>query len=441
MLDSSTVFFCIQCGAQNQENAIFCITCGQVLYRDQKVSVSKGARKWWPPSVFFFSSLAIVLLILTFLVARLPKQTVQIPVVPSDAVSKVNKPAFSKAVLTIVGIDRHGSAVSQGSGFILSPDGVGGSNYHVLKGASKAVAECCGGRTFEIVSVEGADLIKDLVVFQLRDIGETAKPKNLDPLALGSSRDISIGEKVLVIGSPQGLENTVSDGIVSAIREYKSVRYLQITAPISAGSSGGPVLNENGHVVGIATFQFERGQNLNFAVAAEHLRPLLDQHLGLSLFDFQAVLTQAQGRRQATSVREQGRETPVKVPEADNFTGQFGGIVHNQSAGLSAEFGLIVREDSGSLSGCMGVKQPLFGSGPLSGISARSDVSFVVKSAVGTITFTGHRSGDSVMGTYTVEHENRPRESGTFSLRKLKSEGLARDFDRATCPTDAEMGR
>jgi S1-C subfamily serine protease len=178
---------------------------------------------------------------------------------PSEAPRKIGP--IDEAVLTIVGLDRSGSAMSQGSGFVLSSDGLAGSNYHVLRGVTEAVAECCNGRKFEIRSVEGADLSKDLVVFQLYERGSSQKPQDLPYVTLGSSSDVSVGEKVIAVGSPQGLENTVSDGILSAVREYESVRYLQITAPISPGSSGGPVLNASGKVVGVATFQFERGQN------------------------------------------------------------------------------------------------------------------------------------------------------------------------------------
>jgi len=87
----------------------------------------------------------------------------------------------------------------------------------------------------------------------------------------------------------------------------------------------------------------------------------------------------------------------------------------------------------------MGVKQPLFGSGPLSGHAAGSDVSFVITSAIGEITFVGRRRADAITGTYRVEHESRSTELGTFTLAKVESEGLASDFERQKCPTDAEV--
>jgi hypothetical protein len=130
--------------------------------------------------------------------------------------------------------------------------------------------------------------------------------------------------------------------------------------------------------------------------------------------------------------QDQGRPS-VKITE------QFGGIVHNQSSDISAEFGIIIQDAGGALSGCMGVKEPLFGSGPLSGRATAGDVSFVATSAIGKITFVGQRRADAISGTYKVEHESGPTELGTFTLSKVKSEGLASDFERQRCPTDAEV--
>jgi len=89
-------------------------------------------------------------------------------------------------------------------------------------------------------------------------------------LALGSSSTAIEGQRVLVIGNPEGLEGTVSDGIISAFRSGRSM--IQITAPISPGSSGSPVLDEAGNVIGIATQVLKEGQNLNFAISAETIR-------------------------------------------------------------------------------------------------------------------------------------------------------------------------
>jgi Flp pilus assembly protein TadD len=91
-------------------------------------------------------------------------------------------------------------------------------------------------------------------------------------LLLARLKDVAVGSPVLAVGHPQGLEFTVSDGIVSAVREIENgLTLIQITAPISPGNSGGPILDRNGRVLGMATAFFTEGQNLNFAVSAENI--------------------------------------------------------------------------------------------------------------------------------------------------------------------------
>jgi len=393
-----------------------------------------GRRKWL---IIAFLLLGLAVVIVVLLTPKSEK------VSPSTEVVKVSLPPaqlVDAPVLTIVASNQRGTVVSQGSGFIITSDGLAGSNYHVIKGAVQAVAECCNGRVFEIRSIEGVDLEKDLVLFQLYERGITHKPQDLPHVTLGSSKDVTVGQKVIAIGSPQGLENTVSDGILSAVREYKSIRYLQITAPISPGSSGGPVLSESGKMVGVATFQFERGQNLNFAIDAEHIRPLIDQHFGVSLTAFQRTFGRTgQEKRSVVNSEATHGASRDEYSEVAPLTGQFGGIVHNQSVNLSAESWALVRDDEGFLSGCMGVKQPLFGSGPLSGFVQGSDVYFVVTSSIFEIQFTGTQKGGSVTGTYIVKHEGSPDQQGRFTLQKANSKGPESSFDTANCPTDAEI--
>lgn len=444
------MIFCINCGARNEVDAIFCLSCGQPLYRDSKGAALRTKRKRRLRWLFFAASVlvgVIVLCILSFLGSSdLSKKTAGSLTEPPQTIPAVADKALpsitDKAVLTIVGTNRTGTSEKQGSGFILTADGLAGSNYHVLKGVSHAVAACCDGRVFEIRSVEGVDLDKDLVIFQLYEKGSQYKPHNLPHVILGTSRDSTIGERIITIGSPEGLENTMSDGILSAVREYDAVRLLQITAPISPGSSGGPVFNGAGKVIGITTFQFTKGQNLNFAVAAEHIQPLLNQNLNVSLSAFQSFADKTQ-REQARVAASHATEAPSEKSQsvARPLTGEFAGVVHNLPANVSAGFVILVNESDGVVSGCMGVKQPLFGSGPLSGFVDGADVSFVVVSAIGKITFTGRRKQAEITGTYIVEHEGSPNEDGTFTLRRIRSEGLGPNPNTASCPTDAEMNQ
>jgi len=121
-------------------------------------------------------------------------------------------------------------------------------------------------------------------------------------------------------------------------------------------------------MIGVATFQFERGQNLNFAIAADYIQPLLDQHFQVSMKEFQTIVRRAQRQQRGAATSSVG-DTPQPDQRSDEspLTGQFGGIVHNQTADISAEFGVVVLDREGILTGCMGIQQPLFGSGPLRG--------------------------------------------------------------------------
>ena len=129
------------------------------------------------------------------------------------------------------------------------------------------------------------------------------------------------------------------------------------------------------------------------------------------------------------------------IASASDFTGQFSGVVHNTSLNQSAEFGLVVRDDDGALSGCMIVVHPLYGSGPLTGFETGNRISFAVTSSIGRIDFVGSRQGAAIDGSYTVKHADGATEDGTFELRKAKPEGPARSFDTARCPTDAEVNK
>jgi hypothetical protein len=114
-------------------------------------------------------------------------------------------------------------------------------------------------------------------------------------------------------------------------------------------------------------------------------------------------------------------------------------VIHNRSFDISAEFAILVRDDAGRLSGCILIKDPLFGSGPLRGYADADRVSFSVESAIGKIIARGLRSKDKISGTYVVAHYGaRPDEEGTFTLQKASS-GVPRTFPAAKCPTDAEV--
>ena len=157
-----------------------------------------------------------------------------------------------------------------GSGFFVR-DNLIATNYHVIEGAARGRAKLVGQfSTYTIEGVTATDKTNDLALLKVTVYG-------INPLPLGNSSDVKIGETVYVAGNPKGLEGTFSDGIISSRRDQYSKERLQMTAPISPGSSGGPVLNSKGEVIGVSFMTLVGGQNLNFAIPSRYLTELLTE--------------------------------------------------------------------------------------------------------------------------------------------------------------------
>jgi tetratricopeptide (TPR) repeat protein len=195
------------------------------------------------PNQFLFLAIMLVLLLPAVLLAD------------AEDIFKEN----SKAVVVIISYDSKGIPIGQGSGFVVREDGAVITNYHVISNAV-SIEIIVEDKIFELEGFLSIDKENDIVVLK-------ANAQGLVSVKIGDISKAHIGEKVYVISSPQGLENTISDGILSGGRKSGTERkILQITAPVSEGSSGGPVFNKNGEVIGIATFILKDAQNLNFAM-------------------------------------------------------------------------------------------------------------------------------------------------------------------------------
>jgi tetratricopeptide (TPR) repeat protein len=182
------------------------------------------------------------------------------------------------AVVTVIVYDIHQEVAGIGSGFFIDEYGHLITNYHVLDGRYAARVKTADGNLYPIKLIvadnKATDLVKVLVDIPRKKFKWV---KTADSLP-------SIAEQILVVGSPMGLEQTVSEGIVSSIRKIPTVgEFFQMSAPISSGSSGSPVINLKGQVVGVATFQMVQGQNLNFAVAAKSVSKLKPVKTGMSM--------------------------------------------------------------------------------------------------------------------------------------------------------------
>ena len=184
----------------------------------------------------------------------------------AQTVQEIAKKAFRSTVLLVME-DANGQPLSLGSGFFVR-DGEIASNLHVVEGAARGYAKLVGEKTkHAIEGITAVDPERDLVVLKITAGRSQA-------LSLGNSDAVQVGESVYAVGNPQGLEGTFSQGIVSSIREVGTDKLLQISAPISPGSSGGPVLNVKGEVIGVSVATFRVGQNLNFAIPSNYLKIL-----------------------------------------------------------------------------------------------------------------------------------------------------------------------
>jgi S1-C subfamily serine protease len=164
--------------------------------------------------------------------------------------------------------DASGQSISIGSGFFVLPDVVA-TNWHVVDGTTHGYAKRIGDAThYPVAGAVALDKQHDLVLLKIT--GSTSTP-----LELADPEAVAIGDRVFTVGSPRGYEGTFSDGIVSGIRTSGVAQLLQITSPIARGSSGGPVVNVRGRVVGVTVALVEGEQNLNFALPISYVMPLL----------------------------------------------------------------------------------------------------------------------------------------------------------------------
>jgi S1-C subfamily serine protease len=183
---------------------------------------------------------------------------------------EIAKKTFPSTV-SIVALDKSKQPISLGSGFVVDKGKVI-TNVHVMKGAVYGeIIEDQTKKTHKIVGYLAIDKINDLILLSVPTL-------EVDKLAL-SEKTPEIGEKIYAIGNPKGLSGTISEGIVSGIRKIENNDLIQITAPISPGSSGGPIINNNGEVIAVSVASLTSGQNLNFAIPAKYVNNILSKNI------------------------------------------------------------------------------------------------------------------------------------------------------------------
>src|ERR1035438_3747689 len=223
-----------------------------------------GLRPRWEGTSMKY--MAAVLLLVAAVSAQNSPRTSKSPDLDIPAIAR----EANGSVVSIVASDKDGHPLAQGSGFLISKDGQVVTNYHVIRNGSSAVVKFPDSTLFAVDGVLVTHEDRDVTIIKVRGNGFKA-------LTLGDSDRLRVGEEVVAIGNPLSLESTVSNGIVSAFRtdENEGGKFVQITAPISPGSSGGPLFNMAGEVGGITTSHLVGGDNLNFAIPINDVKPML----------------------------------------------------------------------------------------------------------------------------------------------------------------------
>jgi hypothetical protein len=228
----------------------------------------------------------------------------------------------SPSVVVIETSNGNGQPLGQGSGYIYSTDGVIITNYHVVRGAGAVRVKVPAQGWVDATSLLGYDTAADVAALQISASG-------LPALDTETGNEGKVGDRVVAIGAPLGLEDTVSEGIISAFRRNGDAQFLQITASISPGSSGGPVLNESGRVVGIAKAMMPGGESLNFAVPAATIQSLLASRSEVSF----------EQMREATRTELPLAGSTFEVPPRHQYRLSF--MVPGQGADLQGDFRII----------------------------------------------------------------------------------------------------
>ena len=179
--------------------------------------------------------------------------------------------AASQSVVKLTCYDKNGEVYATGSGFACFADKVIVTNYHVIEGdVYRITIRSEAGYIYNINNILATDKDKDIAIL------ETSTSHNLEPLKLADQQAPEKGEKVVAIGSPLGLLNTVSTGVFSGELTENGISVYQFTAPISSGSSGGALFNNLGEIMGVTFAAFESGQNLNLAIPIKYVSKLYE---------------------------------------------------------------------------------------------------------------------------------------------------------------------
>ena len=269
---------CPHCDSKVKKNTKFCPECGMtVIWEDNAQAHDRKNRKRK------LTIVVITMLVIASIAAFLSLggfdwiNNTAVQIVPETTVSQIafsdDPTAISAASQSVVKLncyDKNGDLYSTGSGFACFTNDIIVTNYHVIEGNAYSIeASTETGDSFKIRYVLVADKAKDIAILM------TSLPHNLPLLVPNNGEIIQKGEKVVAIGSPLGLLNSVSAGVFSGYVDDGDMDIIQFTASISNGSSGGALFNDAGEVIGITFASYELGQNLNLAIPIKYVEELL----------------------------------------------------------------------------------------------------------------------------------------------------------------------
>jgi hypothetical protein len=226
------------------------------------------------------------------------------------------------SVVTISVYDAQGKLIGTGSGFLLSSKGVIATCYHVIQQADSAKVHLQSGDVYRVEGCLDLDMEKDFAIIKISAV-------ELPPVRLGNAEGLEPGDNVIAVGAPFGLSGTVSTGIVSQIRPKGEYRVIQHTAHISPGSSGGPLLNESGQVVGVNSFLLEGGHAIYFALPINYVRAAWENARGGPI-----------PLRQVREAVERGQEKALEALLRETIAKLF--TVYKDPDGL---FSMLIRRD------------------------------------------------------------------------------------------------
>lgn len=167
---------------------------------------------------------------------------------------------YSKAMVIIIGTDEEGVEYKLGSGIVIEKSGKILTNFHVINGTTTLAVEFLDGTKKKVESLHNYDRTYDTAILNI-------EKGQYDSIPIGNSRRLNIGERIYTLGFPLVMNLSISDGLVSSfVNDGNGHNYIQISAPISPGSSGGALIDKYGRVVGITTASFIYGENMNLAI-------------------------------------------------------------------------------------------------------------------------------------------------------------------------------